>query len=219
MASNVVFSILVVLIRLLILRRLFQFAQWRFIFGIIFGLTYGPLYLFLHLFKTVRKSEELAEISDGAHVGFASLAMISKFIIDLIASPYERRYITGNLVFMIVYRISIAFLHLVRSEGREVAVKRYAVYGFTLGVLFGPFGFFLRMFSRNAEEECGNTKNLTFRNSIRCAVHLSIEGVFNEGHEYRSSEFRYLANILHQPDVALRIMNLKCKDQPQRIVP
>ncbi len=89
-ASNAVFSILVVLIRLLVLHRLFQFAQWRFIFGIIFGLTFGPLYLFLHAFKSVRNSEKWGEISEGAHIGFASFAMISKFLIDLIVIPYER---------------------------------------------------------------------------------------------------------------------------------
>ncbi len=42
---------------------------------------------------------------------------------------------------MIVLGISIAFLHLLRSEGHKVGVGRYEVHGLALGVLFGPFGF------------------------------------------------------------------------------
>ncbi len=139
-----VFSILVVLLRAIISRRLFQFARWRFQFGILFGLICGPLYLVLHAFENVRKSERWAEISDGAHIGFASLAMILSLVIDLKVLDSAKRYLTGTVVFMMVLGISIALLHLVRNEGREVTVWRYGVHGFALGVLFGPFGFLFR---------------------------------------------------------------------------
>ncbi len=142
--SDAAFSILVILLRAMILRRLFQFVQWRFLSGILFGLLCGPLYLVLNVFTSVRKSEKWAEVSDGAHIGFASLAMILNLVVDLKILDISKRYITGSAVFMIVFGISIALLHLIRSEGRDVAVWGYAVHGFALGVLFGPFGILFR---------------------------------------------------------------------------
>ena len=140
--TDVAFSILVMLLRAAILLRLFQFVQWRFLSGILFALLCGPLHLVLHVFASVRKSEKWAETSDGAHIGFASLAMILNLVIDL--KILNKRYITGSAVFMIVFGISIAVLHLVRKEGRDLAVWGYAVHGVALGVLFGPFGLLFR---------------------------------------------------------------------------
>ncbi len=141
-AFDGVISTLFVFVRALAMNRTFQFVRLRFLVGIVFGCIGGPMYLFLHAFKGVRHSENWKEVSDGANFGFASVVMILNNVCYsiLVGEPNRNGYITGSLLFIFVFGVTSAILHVIRSWRKEKTLWWYALYGFLLGVLFGPFG-------------------------------------------------------------------------------
>lgn len=135
---NVAFAINLLLLRAVLLRRLYQFGRIWFVFGIVFGLICGPLYMALHLFRHVRHSKTWAEIADGANIGFACFSMMLSILWEW--TFYRTRYLAPSFIFAWILTIAIASLHVIRSTKFDQVLWRYAINGFALGFLFGPVG-------------------------------------------------------------------------------
>ena len=137
---SILLCISLVLLRAVTSHRMCQFAQQRFLLGLVFGFCTGPLYLILHGLKRVRGSQNWAEVSQGASTGFASLGMVLHFLIHATVFHDMKPKVIDILVFIVLFIISNTIVHMIRDSAEEKSLWRYAIHGFILGVLFGPFG-------------------------------------------------------------------------------
>ncbi len=108
---------------------------WMF-FGIVFGVVGGPLYLILHLKKRVRESQFWGDVSNGANIGTALLGTLLALFLG--------GFFPFHLMFTWLYGGAIVVLHAIRSYPSDRVRWRYGLNGFAAGMLFGPFGIFLK---------------------------------------------------------------------------
>ena len=141
--ANFLVVVLLVLLRAVTTRRLYQFGQAQFLVGILIGFFGGPLYLILHLRLDVRQSTDWGEKCEGANLGFASLvAVLSTTLTETLRSKLMR--FPESTLFVFTLFISRITLHTIRSTEEDKVLWRYGVHGFALGFLFGPFGLLFR---------------------------------------------------------------------------
>ena len=141
LAGAIFFLITLVVYRAVLVKRFRQLIQWRYWVGVVSGFVTGPVYLLIHAFENVRKSDEWELITEGCNAGFGFLALTISIV-------YRRRLRLRNnykqmpefFIPLWVYGASVILTHAIRSEASDRKAWLFDCHGFTLGMLFGPFG-------------------------------------------------------------------------------